>query len=162
MTAAGRLFVVEKAGKIWIVQNGQRLPTPFLDITDRVMSVSEAGLLGLAFPPDYAQKGYFFVYYTHADQNLALPEPIDQGNNSGYDTVVARFRLSANPNVADAGSEERILIRNQPYVVHNGGNIGLAPTATFISGWVTAATPTICCARGRTWAPFSARCCGSP
>ncbi|MFN8467032.1 MAG: PQQ-dependent sugar dehydrogenase [Caldilineaceae bacterium] len=123
----GRLFVVEKAGKIWIVQNGQRLPTPFLDITDRVMSVSEAGLLGLAFPPDYAQKGYFFVYYTHADQNLALPEPIDNGNNSGYDTVVARFRLSANPNVADAGSEERILIRNQPYVVHNGGNIAFGP-----------------------------------
>ena len=124
---SGRLFVVEKAGKIKIVQNGQVLPTPFLDISDRVKSYSEAGLLGLAFPPNYAQAGYFFVYYSHRDQAIAAPEPIDDNNGSGWDTVVARFRLTADPNVADPNSEERILIRNQPYDTHNGGNMAFGP-----------------------------------
>jgi glucose/arabinose dehydrogenase len=119
---SGRLFVVEKTGRIKIIQNGQVLATPFLDIRDRVGTENESGLLSVAFPASYAQDGYFFVYYSHKDKNLVGPEAIDAGNNSGHDTVVARFRVSTgNPNVADPAGEERILIRNQPYVNHNGG-----------------------------------------
>lgn len=131
---SGRLFVVEKGGTIRIIQNGQVLATPFLDIHDHVGNVGEAGFLSVAFPPDYAQEGYFFVYYNHSDQNLALPEPEDGGNNSGYDTVVARFRVTADPNRADAASEERILVRNQPFTNHNGGLVAFGPDGNLYIG----------------------------
>lgn len=125
---SGRLFIVEKTGRIKIIQNGQVLPEPFLDISGRVGVENESGLLGLAFPPNYANDGYFFIYYSHLDKNLVGPEPTDQGNNDGHDTVVARLRVSANnPNVADPNSEERILIRNQPYANHNGGMMAFGP-----------------------------------
>src|SRR5690606_21399075 len=88
---SGRLFVLEKAGVIRIIQDGQVLPQPFLDITDRVgSSGSEQGLLGLAFHPEYASTGFFFVNYT----------------NAAGDTVVSRFRVTEEPNRADPTSEE--------------------------------------------------------
>ncbi len=124
---SGRLFVVEKGGTIRIIQNGQVLAQPFLDITDRVGNDGEAGLLSIAFPPDYATSGYFFVYYNHADKNLVGPEPEDGGSNGGYDTVVARFRVTGDPNRADKNSEERILVRNQPFTNHNGGLVKFGP-----------------------------------
>ena len=124
---SGRLFVVEKGGAIRIIQNGQVLAQPFLDISDRVGNDGEAGLLSVAFPPDYATNGYFFVYYNHADKNLVGPEPEDGGNNGGYDTVVARFRVTTDPNRADKNSEERILVRNQPFTNHNGGLLKFGP-----------------------------------
>ncbi len=124
---SGRLFVVEKAGLIRIYQNGQTLATPFLDIRDRVKSsCNECGLLSVAFSPDYATGGYFFVYYT-AKADVASPEPSDNGNSAGNDTVVARFTLSADPNAADAGSETQILVRNQPFTNHNGGQLAFGP-----------------------------------
>ena len=124
---SGRLFVVEKGGTIRIIQNGQVLAQPFLDISDRVGNDGEAGLLSIAFPPDYATSGYFFVYYNHADKNLVGPEPEDGGSNGGYDTVVARFRVTTDPNRADKNSEERILVRNQPFTNHNGGLVKFGP-----------------------------------
>jgi glucose/arabinose dehydrogenase len=124
---SGRLFVVEKPGRIKIVQNGYVLSTPFLDISERVGTENESGLLSVAFPPNYAQNGYFFVYYSHINKNLVGPEPIDQGRNNGHDTVVARFHVSSDPNVADPSSEESILVRNQPYVNHNGGMMAFGP-----------------------------------
>lgn len=131
---SGRLFVVEKAGLIKIIQNGQTLSQPFLDIRDRVGNDGEAGLLSVAFPPDFAQNGYFFVYYNHKNKNLVPPDPRDAGNNDGYDTVVARFRVSGDPNRADANSEERILLRNQPYANHNGGLILFGPDGRLYIG----------------------------
>ena len=62
---SGRLFVVEKGGTVRIVKNGQLVATPFLNISDRVADDGEAGLLSIAFPPNYATAGYFFVYYNH-------------------------------------------------------------------------------------------------
>ncbi|MBK8045989.1 MAG: PQQ-dependent sugar dehydrogenase [Anaerolineales bacterium] len=118
---SGRLFVVEQDGRVKIVKNGQVLPTPFLDISDRVGRAGEAGLLSIAFPPDYATEGYFFVSYNHKDKNLA-PPPSGEPND-GYDTVIARFRVSGDTDRADPTSEERILVRNQPYTNHNGGLI---------------------------------------
>jgi glucose/arabinose dehydrogenase len=129
---SGRLFVVEKGGVIRIVKNGQLLATPFLDISARVADDGEAGMLSMAFPPDYAEAGYFFVYYNHKEE-VAAPEPIDQGNNAGHDTVVARFRVTTNPDVANP-AEERILVRSQPYVNHNGGLIAFGPDGKFYIG----------------------------
>jgi len=59
-----RLFVVEQGGKIVVVKNGKPLGTPFLDVSDKIVSGSEQGLLSIAFPPDYATSGRFFAYYT--------------------------------------------------------------------------------------------------
>ncbi len=130
---SGRLFVVEKGGVIRIVKDGEVLSTPFLDISERVADQGEAGLLSVAFPENYQQDGYFFVYYNHED-DLAPPEPSDGGRNGGFDTVVARFRVSNNPDVADPDSEERIFLRNQPYQNHNGGLIDFGPDGKFYIG----------------------------
>lgn len=105
---SGRLFVVEKKGFIRVVQNHVLADTPFLDITDRVGSLSsEQGLLGLAFHPDYAGNGLFFVNYTDLEG----------------DTVVARFATSGDPNRAEPGSEAVILTLDQPAANHNGGHL---------------------------------------
>jgi glucose/arabinose dehydrogenase len=103
------LFVLEQSGVIQIVQNGNLLPVPFLDIRDRVgSSGNEQGLLGLAFHPDYETNGYFFVNYT--DQN--------------GDTVIARYQVSVdNPDRADRSSERHLLNIPQPFPNHNGGMV---------------------------------------
>ncbi len=107
-----RLFIVEQAGRIQILNaDGTINSTPFLDITTQVSSGGERGLLGLAFHPDYATNGYFYVYYT---------------NNSG-DTQVSRFTVSSDPNIADAGSELMLINQSQPYSNHNGGCIQFGP-----------------------------------
>ena len=110
---SGRLFVVEQPGRIRIIQDGLLLPGAFLDITDRVGSEGfEQGLLGLAFHPQYAQNGYFFVNYTDLNG----------------DTVIARFQVSAaDPQQADSGSEKRLLFVDQPYRNHNGGQVAFGP-----------------------------------
>ncbi len=120
-----RLFIVERAGRIRIVnRNGVLLNTPFLDISDRVSTSGECGLLSVAFPPDYASLGYFYVYY-NANTDIVAPPAGEP--NGGCDTVVARFEAATNPNVADPDSEVRILTVNQPYNNHNGGTIAFGP-----------------------------------
>src|SRR5947209_3355981 len=105
---SGRLFVVEQGGRIRIVKNGVLQPSPFLDISGRISTGGERGLLGLAFPPGYAQKGYFYVNYTNAAGN----------------TVIARYRRSAtNADSADAASEQIIITIAQPFANHNGGQL---------------------------------------
>ncbi len=108
-----RLFIVEKVGRISLVENGVVQPTPFLDITDRVGSeASEQGLLSVAFPPDFAASGLFYVNYT------------DHGGN----TVVARFRLmESDPRQGDPTSEQKILQIEQPASNHNGGQLQFGP-----------------------------------
>ncbi len=109
---SGRLFLVEKPGTIRIVQGGALLPAPFLDIRDLVKSSgSEQGLLGLAFAPDYSSSGRFFVHY------------IDQDGN----TVIARYRASSDPDLADPASAAVILRIDQPYANHNGGDLAFGP-----------------------------------
>lgn len=120
----GRLFVLEQGGKIFIVQDGERLEPYFLDISSRVSHCRECGLLGLAFPPDFAEKGYFFINYT-SNQNLAPAETGDPDLSN--DTVIARYHVTDNPNRADSVAEEAILIINQPDLNHNGGHLVFGP-----------------------------------
>ncbi len=113
---SGRLFVVEQPGRIQIIENGQVLDTPFLDIESRVKSGGEQGLLSVAFPPDYSSKDYFYVNYT---------------SNPDGTTVISRFYLS-DTNQADAGSEDILLTINQPYANHNGGQMAFSPNDGYL------------------------------
>ncbi len=111
-----RLFVVEKAGRIRIVNltNNTLVATSFLDIDSIVTggaSVNdEQGLLGLAFDPDYANNGQFYVYYTTSTTN-----------------VVRRYTVSANPDVANLASGVTMLSWSDPFSNHNGGWMGFGP-----------------------------------
>ncbi|MGQ0703639.1 MAG: PQQ-dependent sugar dehydrogenase [Gemmatimonadales bacterium] len=115
---ATRLFIVEKGGRIRIIRNGTLLTTPFLDLTAQVSQGGEQGLLGLAFHPGYATNGRFIVHYT----------------NLGGDTRISVFRVSADPDRADAGSEQVILAADQPFSNHNGGMIVFGPDGKLYIG----------------------------
>lgn len=109
---SGRLFVVEQPGRILVVQNGRVNPEPFLDITPLVGSGgSEQGLLSVGFHPDFAQNGYLFVNYTDLNG----------------DTVIARYTVSGQPDVADPNSAKILLTIDQPYGNHNGGHVLFGP-----------------------------------
>lgn len=109
---SNRLLIVEKAGRIRVLQDGSLLPDPFLDIRDRVgLSGNERGLLGIALHPKYSENGYFYLNYTDLNGN----------------TVIARFTVTADPNRADPASEKTILTYDQPYANHNGGVLAFGP-----------------------------------
>jgi uncharacterized protein (TIGR03437 family) len=108
---SGRLFIVEQRGRIFVHNGTSLLGTPFLDIDSLVSGGSERGLLGLAFHPDYEENGYFYVNYT---------------DNNG-DTVIARYEVSSDPNVADESSERVLLRRAQPFTNHNAGELQFGP-----------------------------------
>src|SRR3990170_5173619 len=108
-----RIFVVEQKGAIQVFQNssGAQKSTVFLDIIKQVHSGGEAGLLGLAFHPDYKTNGYFYLNYT-------------SGNSKTSETIISRFKVSAsNPNIADPKSETVLLRFIQPWDNHNGGKV---------------------------------------
>ncbi len=106
---SGRIFVIEKGGTVRIVENGQLLSAPFLDISGLVSKGREQGLLGLAFEPNSGER--FYVNYT---------------NNNG-DTVIARYRVSSNRNIANADSAEILLTVEQPAANHNAGHVLFGP-----------------------------------
>lgn len=102
-----RKFIIEQSGSIHILQNGQLLPTPFLDIQSIVReSGNEQGLLGLTFHPQYSSNGKFYVYYTAVS-------PQD-------DATIAEYTVSGNADVANPTG--RVLLRiPEPRQNHNGG-----------------------------------------
>jgi glucose/arabinose dehydrogenase len=109
---SGRLFLVEQSGRIMIAKGGVLQPTPFLDIVSRVSCCGERGLFSVAFPPaGGAGPDHFYVNYT------------DRSGN----TVIARYRVTANPDVADPASEQIVLAIAQPYANHNGGQLAFGP-----------------------------------
>ena len=113
-----RLFIVEKGGAIRLVKDGALLPTPFLDLRGLVSTGNEQGLLGLAFPPDYASTGRFVVHYTDA----------------AGDTRLSTFLVSADPDVADPATESVLLAVDQPFSNHNGGQILFGPDGCLYLG----------------------------
>ncbi len=118
---SGRLFILEQKGRIRIIENGVLLDEPFLDISDRIEVNSngydERGLLGLAFHPNYASNGRFFVYYS--------APPTQSSEN--HISVVAEYSVSdAGPNLAQS-FETRLLAFSQPQFNHNGGELAFGP-----------------------------------
>jgi glucose/arabinose dehydrogenase len=107
-----RLFVVEQAGSIRVVERGKLGPEPFLDIRQRVSSGGEKGLLSVAFHPRYADNGHLYVNYTTRD--------------GGLQTIVSRFTRGADGR-ADPASERVLLEIAQPYGNHNGGQLAFGP-----------------------------------
>jgi glucose/arabinose dehydrogenase len=108
-----RLFVVEQPGRIRIVEDGVLLPTAFLDLAGTIPAGGEAGLLGLAFHPDYATNGHVFVFHS---------------GNPFPTSIVRRFTVSAaNANVADPASAATVLSTAMVYGNHNGGMVGFGP-----------------------------------
>ena len=105
-----RIFVVEQAGRIRVVRGGKQLSTPFLDIRSKVTSGGEQGLLSMAFPPDYAQSGLFYVYYTE---------------KSGTESIWEYRRASEDR--ADASSARLVLRMEDPEPNHNGGLMIFGP-----------------------------------
>lgn len=106
-----RLFIVEQSGVIKVLNsNGTTNATPFLNITSLVSCCGERGLLGLAFHPNYATNGFFYVNYT----------------NTAGNTVIARYSVSSNPDVANTTGTILMTI-NQPFSNHNGGTIKFGP-----------------------------------
>jgi len=113
----GRMFVIEQGGRIWVIENGQMLDPPFLDIINRVDSQGgEQGLLGLAFHPDFKHNPYFYVNYTDINGN----------------TVIACF--TANGDTADPASEKDLLHVQQPFPNHNGGEMVFGPDGYLYMG----------------------------
>lgn len=115
-----RLFVVEKRGVIKVIDISGATPTVignFLDIDSLVGASTtvngERGLLGLAFHPDYWNNGYFFVYYNN--------------NSNPGATIVARYQVSSDPNVANPSSALTLMSIAQPFDNHNGGWMGFGP-----------------------------------
>src|SRR5262249_30779921 len=110
---SSRLFIADLTGTVRVVQNGTLIATPFLDIRDRVNSkVFGQGLIGMAFDPNFAQNGNFYVTYTNSDN---WP-------------VLSRFHVSSSdPNQADPSSEQIIFKVDHASTEHNGGDITFGP-----------------------------------
>jgi glucose/arabinose dehydrogenase len=115
----GRLFITQQRGIVSIYDGTALLPTPFLDIQSKVLCCGERGLLSIAFHPNYRQNGFFFVYYI--DLNA--------------DIVVARYKVSDDPNRADPDSETILLtINHRTYANHNGGQLVFGPDGFLYAG----------------------------
>ncbi len=108
---SGRLFVVEQGGRVKIVKDGAVLPTPFLDISNRVSCCGERGLLSIAFPQRQTPPFDFYVDYTDVNG----------------DTTISRFFVSSDPDVSNAASEQVLLKIAQPFANHNGGQLAFGP-----------------------------------
>jgi len=109
---SGRLFIAEQAGAVRVLAAGGLLAVPFLDISDRVLAGGEQGLLGLAFSPGYARNGWFYLCYTRSPDGAS---------------VISRFTVSNDPDLALAASEEVLLTVPQPFANHNGGQLAFGP-----------------------------------
>jgi glucose/arabinose dehydrogenase len=110
-----RIFIVEQRSgstgriRIYNLDTNTLNSTPFLSVS--VSTSSEQGLLGMAFHPNYAQNGYFYINYTATNG----------------DTNIKRYSVSSNPDVADSGSAYTLMVIDQPYTNHNGGWLGFSP-----------------------------------
>ncbi len=118
-----RVFVIEKRGRIRVIENGVLLATPFMDIDALVgggtSNNDERGLLGLAFHPNYFENGFFFVNFT----------------DNSFDTTIARYTVEGDPatsNEADLGSRRILMVIDQPEGNHNGGWLGFGPNDGYL------------------------------
>jgi len=120
-----RLFVVDRPGRIRIIKDGVLELVPFLDIDSKVFGGigpnDEHGLLGLAFHPDYQNNGFFYVNYT-----------ANSDAQSQEDTIIERYTVSSDPDLASLNSAVTLLDIDQPFGNHNGGWIGFGPNDGYL------------------------------
>ncbi len=115
-----RSFIVEKTGTVRILKDGKLLDQPLLDISDKVTTGSEQGLLSIALHPDFAKNGEFFIDYTDISGN----------------SQIERWSISKDdPNVADPSSAKTMLSVDQPYANHNGGLVMFGPDGMLYIGF---------------------------
>jgi glucose/arabinose dehydrogenase len=118
---SNRLFVAEQTGKIKIIENGELLSTPFLDLSKKMVKVNsiydERGLLGLVFHPSYETNGKFFVYYSAPKTGAGI----------NHESIIAEYLVSSDPNIADPNSEQIIYRVDEPEMNHNGGQLAFGP-----------------------------------
>ena len=118
---SNRLFICEQTGKIKIIKKGKVSGTPFLDISNKLSRLnknySEKGLLGLAFHPAYKSNGRFFIYFSGPSN----------ASGSDHKSIIAEYKVSSNPDVADASSYKVIMEIEQPESNHNGGQLAFGP-----------------------------------
>jgi glucose/arabinose dehydrogenase len=114
----GRIYVVEQAGVIRVIENGAVRPEPFLDLRDRIASGGERGLLSVAFHPDYERNGRLFVDYTNLEG----------------DTRVVELRANDERTAADPSTARELLAVDQPYANHNGGQLAFGPDGLLYVG----------------------------
>jgi glucose/arabinose dehydrogenase len=116
----GRIFVVEQGGRIRVVRNGVLQTTPFLDISTRVLSGGERGLLSVAFHPQYATNHFFYVYFT---------------TQTNGDIRIERFTTTSNAEVADPATSKLIITApHSTYPNHNGGLLAFGPDGMLYAG----------------------------
>ena len=123
-----RLFVADLTGEIYIIENGNLLSIPFLDLSEKIVMLNpiydERGLLGLAFHPEYESNGKFFVYYS-------APK---SGEGIDHESIIAEYQVSEDPDVADPESEKIIFQIDQPEANHNGGQLAFGSDGYFYIG----------------------------
>ncbi len=134
---SGRLFIVDQIGLIRIVEKGVLRPEPFLDISDRLPAINpffdERGLLGLAFHPDYARNGRFFVRYS-APRKGGPDEPCNDPDGfivGCHTAVLAEYAVTDDPNIADPDSELILFTVDEPQFNHNAGHLAFGPEGVF-------------------------------
>ena len=113
------LFVTEQEGRIRVIQKGKLLDTPFLDIRKEVLKkegYDERGLLGLAFHPNYASNGKFYVYCS-----VPVANPVK--NQLDHQSEIREYTVSSNPLVADVAKMSKVLVIDEPQSNHNGGDL---------------------------------------
>src|SRR5689334_14007215 len=116
---SNRLFVVEQDGVIVVRQPSTSVASTFLDIRPKISAGGERGLLGLAFHPEYAANGRFFVYYTRAADGAI---------------VIAEHHVSGSPNVADPAEKVLLVIAHPVNANHNGGMLAFGPDNLLYAG----------------------------
>ncbi len=116
---SGRLFVLEQAGRVRVIDGGHLLAVPYLDIASRVASGGERGLLGLAFAPGFGpDEGRLYVHYS----------------DSAGDTTIADLHAAPGADTVDPSTLRVLLVQKQPYPNHNGGWIGFDPQGRLLIG----------------------------
>jgi glucose/arabinose dehydrogenase len=128
---SGRQFITEQSGQIRIVQDGNLLPTPFLDVSAKLPelnpSFDERGLLGLAFHPRYEQNGRFFIRYS-TPRNGDPGEPCFGTSRGCHTEILAEYAVStSDPNQADPDSEIILFTVDEPQFNHNAGDVAFGP-----------------------------------
>jgi glucose/arabinose dehydrogenase len=138
---SGRLFILEQTGKIKILQGGAILPTPFLDVSGRLVEImpdyDERGLLGLAFHPDFSVSGAagFHKLYTYTSEPVSGKADFSEPHRDPFDhqDVLAEWKVSeSDPNVVDPNSRREILRIDHPFFNHNAGHLAFGPDDRYL------------------------------